>query len=437
MKKHYLLFIFLVPFLGLSQSLLDSIQIKIEEKIQHLNQTNIPSNILYERTFQKANLTAFSPPTLIIGQQSSESQSAPLTPTSNNFHFFMALDDLKRSDYLNRFNNVESIYQTNKNSGNTVNIGILNVDFAVFNGDPLATGALYVAGTDSLLYENSNSSVPLYKKIENSFVASPLKKDFKSKTVTFKLHSSFWKETAQYQITNLKIDFNDGQGYRTVTKGQSVTITYPTYGEKLIKFKATFSNNKTQITNAKFEIVNASKIKIEVQTNSTEGTNSCNMPTSGYFYSTLTFQGYDESQAYAGLGRYQNHSGTSCVDKPVIVIEGYDPSDSFDNEDIFDDLLNINYLGDQLINSGYDVFTLDFRNYTTSNGKEIRGGSDYIERNAMVLIELINRINANKAENAEPVKIIGFSMGGIVARYALRYMELHNMNHDTDLYVTL
>ena len=114
MKKHYLLFIFLVPFLGLSQSLLDSIQIKIEEKIQHLNQTNIPSNILYERTFQKANLTAFSPPTLIIGQQYSESQSAPLTPTSNNFHFFMALDDLKRSDYLNRFNNVESIYQTNK-----------------------------------------------------------------------------------------------------------------------------------------------------------------------------------------------------------------------------------------------------------------------------------------------------------------------------------
>jgi len=160
------------------------------------------------------------------------------------------------------------------------------------------------------------------------------------------------------------------------------------------------------------------------------------MPTSGYFYSTLTFQGYDESQAYAGLGGYQNHSGTNCVDKPIIVVEGYDPSDSFNNEDIYDQL-NVNFLGQQLRNSGYDIFTLDFQNYTTSNGKKIRGGSDYIERNAMVLIELINRINANKADNAEPIKIIGFSMGGLVARYALRYMELHNMNHDTDLYVSV
>jgi len=59
MKKQILLILLLIPVFGISQSLLDSIQLKIEEEIQHLNQTNVPSNILYERTFQKANLTAF------------------------------------------------------------------------------------------------------------------------------------------------------------------------------------------------------------------------------------------------------------------------------------------------------------------------------------------------------------------------------------------
>lgn len=80
MKKYYLLILLLIPFLGISQSLLDSIQLKIQEKIQHLNPANVPSSILYERTFQKANLTAFSPLTLVIGQQTSEPQIALPTP---------------------------------------------------------------------------------------------------------------------------------------------------------------------------------------------------------------------------------------------------------------------------------------------------------------------------------------------------------------------
>lgn len=162
MKKYLLLILLLIPVCGISQSLLDSIQIKIQEKIQHLNHANIPSNILYERTFQKANLVAFS--SEMEGNEQQSYTSGDSIPISSNFHFFMALDDLNRSDYLNRYNNNESLYLLNKNSSvsnknsvNSVNIGIINTDFAVFNEDPLASGALYVTGTDSLLYENSNS----------------------------------------------------------------------------------------------------------------------------------------------------------------------------------------------------------------------------------------------------------------------------------------
>jgi hypothetical protein len=50
--------------------------------------------------------------------------------------------------------------------------------------------------------------------------------------------------------------------------------------------------------------------------------------------------------------------------------------------------------------------------------------------------ELINQINNSKISNEE-LTIIGHGMGGVVARYALAYMEEHNMSHETGLYVSL
>ncbi|MDC3388741.1 T9SS type A sorting domain-containing protein [Flavobacteriaceae bacterium] len=362
------------------------------------------------------------------------------TQTSNAMHYFMDHDDLERADYQNRYSGTEALFQLNKSSGSIVNIGVINTDIATFYGDPILSGAVRVVGTDSLLYINSLSTKPLYQKRSNCLVASPLKSKVTNKRVIFKVHPSFWKETAEHTITNLQIDFADGSGFRTVTNGQNVTINYPNGGDKELKFKATFSNNTTHEVKARFELVVAptrGDIGILQQRTNASSASSCYMPTSGTFESDLSFQGYDESQPYQGWGRYQNHSNTNCIDKPVIVVEGYDPSDSFDNDDIFETYLNANNLGLQLFSTGHDIFTLDFQNYTAPNGKVIRGGSDYIERNAMVLIELINRINANKSDTAEPIKIVGFSMGGLVVRYALRYMELNGMAHDTDLYVSV
>ena len=56
------------------------------------------------------------------------------------------------------------------------------------------------------------------------------------------------------------------------------------------------------------------------------------------------------------------------------------------------------------------------------------GGADYIERNAMVLVELINRLKPfvdidPATQQPYQFTIIGPSMGGLISRYALAYME--------------
>lgn len=78
----------------------------------------------------------------------------------------------------------------------------------------------------------------------------------------------------------------------------------------------------------------------------------------------------------------------------------------------------------QLNEMGYDVIYLDFFD-----------GADKIERNAMALVELINQINTIKCEHEEIV-VMGASMGGQVARYALAYMEKNDMPHCTRLYAS-
>jgi hypothetical protein len=133
--------------------------------------------------------------------------------------------------------------------------------------------------------------------------------------------------------------------------------------------------------------------------------------------SSISYQGVTETAAHAGKGEFQiyydNEAG--LLDKVIIVCDGFDPGDGRKVPDIYN-LLNygspVQNLGDNVRNLGYDVVVLNFPQYTRPDGTTvIDGGVDYIQRNAKVMVELINYINANKVGNQELV-VIGPSMGG-------------------------
>jgi hypothetical protein len=123
----------------------------------------------------------------------------------------------------------------------------------------------------------------------------------------------------------------------------------------------------------------------------------------------------------------KNHT---TVIKPYIIIEGID----FLNNQYFDSHISLfnndaSRLSDALIcnlyNNGYDVLILDFDNST-----------DYIQNNAMLLVKLINDIYINNSLTEDNFVVMGYSMGGLVARYALTWMEANNQNHHTRLFVS-
>ncbi|NOU17434.1 MAG: T9SS type A sorting domain-containing protein [Bacteroidales bacterium] len=130
--------------------------------------------------------------------------------------------------------------------------------------------------------------------------------------------------------------------------------------------------------------------------------------------------------------RYTYNITMSNIRKPLIFVEGFDPNCEFGfnpnylNPDVKDlyRIIDQGSLASSLHVNGYDIIILNFNN-----------GGDYIQRNAFLLVELINQINAQKP-NTEPLVVVGYSMGGLVARYALTYMEQHGMDHKTRLYVS-
>lgn len=154
---------------------------------------------------------------------------------------------------------------------------------------------------------------------------------------------------------------------------------------------------------------------------------------------SISYQGYDESQAYLGQGEYEIFTDNTdgVFDKIIIVVDGFDPGDTRDITNMYSSLdYNGTNIADQLRAEGFDFVFLNFPTYTrASDDVEVNGGVDYIQRNAMVLTELITQMNTDKI-GAEQLVIVGPSMGGLITRYALRYMEQNSLSHDTRLFVS-
>ncbi|WP_338732870.1 T9SS type A sorting domain-containing protein [Mangrovimonas cancribranchiae] len=157
--------------------------------------------------------------------------------------------------------------------------------------------------------------------------------------------------------------------------------------------------------------------------------------------STIPFQGIDETESHIGTGEYKIYYDNvdGVLDKPIFFVDGFDPNDTRDIPSMYG-LLDygnpVENLADVVRNEGFDLVVLNFPTYTrTADGAEINGGADYIQRNAFILIALINEINGMKTGVEENV-VIGPSMGGLISRYALSYMEQNTMDHDTRLYIS-
>jgi len=351
---------------------------------------------------------------------------------SNTFNFYQAYKTVSQSDLQNRLLPLSSLKEQSKRShfSNIIPLAILHSEFETITNNALKSNAVSKDSNGYLVRTNIDSTI--FEKNQIT-LASPLRRNFKGLQTTFKLEKSNIYNTTKNKIELIEIDFDDKQGFRDIVLNQNISINYSEEGNKTITFKVTLENNKV--------IIRKSSIDIRYSNSNLRSIFNTNITT---FNSSITpdLSAYGETTSYPGTGEYEIFlSSDNILDKPIFLVDGFDPEDSRDILGIynllgFDDNGTNSNLGDLVREEGFDVVILNFPIYTrAADAAIIDGGVDFIERNAMLLVDLINLINAQKTGNEENV-LIGPSMGGLISRYALNYMENQNMSHDTRLWIS-
>jgi pimeloyl-ACP methyl ester carboxylesterase len=198
-------------------------------------------------------------------------------------------------------------------------------------------------------------------------------------------------------ITGYWLDAGDGLGFRSLQPGQPFIASYSTAGTKTLTLRALQADGDTLQASSSLEVVQLAT------------------PDPDETWNIVASETY-EGLAGSGTAYVYLAEGHATVTNPVVIVEGFDIDNSLDWPALYD-LLNRENLLEDLRADGFDAVVLDFTDAV-----------DHIQRNGLVLVELLEMVNAATAPG-QTSAIVGASMGGLVSRYALLWMEDQAIPH--------
>ncbi|MEQ8927144.1 MAG: hypothetical protein RLO81_15090, partial [Fulvivirga sp.] len=407
----------------------------MDSLLNDLDNTKLQTGILYDRVSPFAHLEGFN----------------ERGDTSSFEHFRQAWSELYRSSYQKTFANVDVLKQNYEFHGiyDHIDLGIIHASFDKLDKEE---------NQDKWQITNGRLKSKVNKDpfvTEDLFLVSPLANSAWGQSITFHFKEEHFLKQSKNTLEKLEIDFGTGSWKTILLEGRIVSkqlnVVYDTPGEKIIRSKAILTDGRKVQTQSTLNVAFAP------QTLAMTGGAIQNRSVKA----SIAFKGYDESTSIKGKAEYRiffhtNGGNTSpTLLKPIIIIDGFDPKDKRkiestdpghnpDNDPNFKSIFDLmSYSGNNLVSTlqqeGYDVVIINHNPYTADeNGQQIVGGGDYVERNAMVLIKVIQDLNAELQTNSssEDLVIIGPSMGGLISRYALAYMEKNSLTHNTRLWVS-
>ncbi|MBN9312066.1 MAG: hypothetical protein BGO40_12490 [Chryseobacterium sp. 39-10] len=388
------------------------LQIFAQDSSFDLLKNSTSTKILYDRVFAVSKATQLK------------------TDHLSSANFLQVYHEIQRADFLRRLPEL-SVVQKKADEGfihNFVPLSLLITDFENIKPESLENGQITRNAKD--LYQVNGSESNVYEKHQLSLLA-PIVARTKDRNVRFLLSRDLVFNTTNRVVSSIKVE--QGSTWKDIDNDEFFTLNFLENGSHTVRYKIQFTNGDV--------LSQSFVINVQYQKRAEEATGSKafqpNVVTS--ISSVIPYKGYGESTAFTGKGEYEIFMGNDGVlDKPIILVDGFDPGDTRNTAGIYQMLSygSGQNLGDQIRQQGYDIIVLNFPIYTRPDGTTIiDGGVDYIQRNAMILVELLKQVNAQKSGNVKNV-VIGPSMGGLISRYALRYMEQNAMNPDTRVYLS-
>lgn len=348
-----------------------------------LPSTVAPSGILLDRTVILSNLTRHdgrdgSPAVDVAGlrQMLLEMHRASLvsrdwpTPT-----------DLRRAARLGR--------QTNE-----VPLALLNLAYHRLRDDAVAPGRLQLDGNRLVLAPGTSADT--VSRAGRLVAAAPLlERILGGRVVRYRMAADL--VVTDTPLRNLSIDLDDGGGARPLVPDETIVAHYRTTGVKTLTVRATLADGSS------------------VTSRSTLRVDTLDAPPYTEAWPITASISHD-GEAGTGTAYVYLADGHTQLTDPVVIVEGFDLDNSLGWPELYE-LLNQENLLEDLRANGRDAVVLDFTEST-----------DPIQRNAFVLTELLGTIDA-VLPTGRAYPLVGASMGGLVGRYALCYLEANGIAH--------
>jgi len=300
-------------------------------------------------------------------------------------------------------------------------IGISYIDFNWIDFQAYEDYRLNFNGSTNKFERGSNAASPY--NTWSYFAAAPLQASLGT-DATFMFDQDFYVTNTNTMPDYFRIDFGDGQGFRRVDWGDQVSVSYANMNPKRVRLKAV-ENSQTLGKTSFLLYAGHQTLNLDPDERVTR-----NVPVSDY-------DGLDDPLNY--MYALFNDEGDESIENPVVIMDGFDYGDAIggiepaDYEDIyhrFNQPVDLSdgtkgRLADELRQDGHDVITLNYANGTGS-----------IQHNAFALVDLIENVIRPRTNDRDQITVIGFSMGGLVTRYALSYMETKGIDHNMRLFIS-
>src|SRR5262245_3856303 len=283
--------------------------------------------------------------------------------------------------------------------GDAIPIGLVFDRYQTIRAGAIESGALAVRGG------RFSGGGPEAFEMRTAFAAAALQTvTYRGAAVRFVLDRGWFFSNTGVALDRFAIDFDDGQGSREVSVDRPVMVRYGSTGPRTIRLEARDANGETLKASFAF-VVAALATPNPNDTLHVTGT----IPYLG---------GVASGDAYVYLA-----PGHASLVNPAVVVEGFDLDNSMNWDELYA-LLNQQNLVETLRADGYDAVVLNFSDAT-----------DYIQRNAFVLTGLLAQVRAAVGP-ATTIALAGASMGGLVSRYALAWLETNGIPHGVRTYIS-
>jgi len=302
----------------------------------------------------------------------------------------------------------------------------LHLQYQQFKADAISSNLVYVSNNQ--IHDTPGRPASPYDT-KDAFAFAIHEQRLSGSNHNFLLRNDLFFSNTGKSITSVQIDFGDGSGYRTITFNTPVSVSFSSNGVKNVLFRVTYTDNTAMESQTQVEVTDVQDPSHNPAARYSTNFSSEPFPHTN-FPVPLSYQGqYGSALVTVAYGR----NNGNVIRKPLIVVEGFDPFQTFSYLDLilsrdFSGLpiLSGQSLSDLLESNDYDLIFVDFAD-----------GADYIQRNAYLVENIIQWVNSVKQPYngvRQPNVVIGFSMGGLVGRYALKHMENLSIPHETRLY---